>query len=175
MLTFGGLLLMLSGLDTYVQAEKGEREAEADFTKLEQPQPAHKPPTVRRGQPLALLTIDDRKLYVLEGAGKTELSRGPGHLSGTALPGDAGNCIIAGHRDTHFRILSKVELGDTISLESGGRRFEYRVTDRFVVKPSDTSTLAPTTNSSLTLVTCYPFYYVGPAPKRFIVRAELVR
>jgi len=90
---------MLSGLHTFVMAEKGEREAEADWTKLERPEHPQRP-AVRRGQPLALLTIEDRKLYVLEGAGKLELRKGPGHLAGTALPGAPGNCIIAGHRDT---------------------------------------------------------------------------
>ena len=82
--------------------------------------------------------------------------------------------MIAGHRDTQFRVLRNVKIGEDITLESGGRMFVYRVTDRHVIAPTDTSSLGETDTATLTLVTCYPFYYVGPAPKRFIIRAALV-
>ena len=82
--------------------------------------------------------------------------------------------MIAGHRDTQFRILRRVKIGEDISVEAGGRTFVYRVTDRRVVAPADTRSLDPTPTATLTLVTCYPFYYVGPAPKRFVIRATLV-
>jgi len=95
-------------------------------------------------------------------------------LIDTALPGSQGNCVIAGHRDTQFRILRNVKIGEDISVETGGRTFVYRVTDRRVVAPADTRSLDPTPTGTLTLVTCYPFYYVGPAPKRFVIRAALV-
>src|SRR5207248_2697940 len=104
---------------------------------------------------------------VVEGADPVELKRAPGHLVDTALPGSRGNCVIAGHRDTQFRALRNIEIGETISVESGGRTFLYRVTGTHVVAPTDTRSLDPTDRPTLTLVTCYPFYYVGPAPKRF--------
>jgi sortase A len=143
---------------------------------------AHRPATqqapasIGKGEILARLSIDrlDSRWVVLEGAGRGELKRGPGHLSDSALPGAAGNCVIAGHRDTQFRVLRNVKLGEKISIETGGRTFIYRVTGRRVVAPTDTESLDPTATPTLTLVTCYPFYYVGPAPKRFVIRAELV-
>ena len=98
----------------------------------------------------------------------------PSHVSETALPGDAGNCVIAGHRDTQFRILRDVKLGEKITLETRGRRYQYRVITRATASPDDTSSLTPTPIPMLTLITCYPFYYVAPAPKRFVVRAELI-
>ena len=82
--------------------------------------------------------------------------------------------MIAGHRDTQFRILWRVKIGEDISVEAGGRTFVYRVTDRRVVAPADTRSLDPTPTTTLTLVTCYPFNYIGSAPKRFIVRARQV-
>ena len=126
-----------------------------------------------RGPRLSIRRLD-RRWVVLEGAGRDVLKRGPGHLSDTALPGARGNCVIAGHRDTQFRALRNVEIGEQISLEQGGRTFIYRVTGRSIVAPSDTGSLDPTMAPTLTLVTCYPFYYTGPAPKRYVIRAELV-
>jgi sortase A len=131
---------------------------------------------VGRGETFAKLSIPrlDSQWIVVEGADRQELRVGPGHLIQTALPGSRGNCVIAGHRDTQFRALQNVKMGEEISIEIEGRTFVYRVTDRRVVSPTDNHPLKPTTTSSLTLVTCYPFYYVGPAPKRFVIRAELV-
>ena len=110
----------------------------------------------------------------MEGAGRADLKKGPGHVINTALPGSKGNCVIAGHRDTQFRILRNVEIGENISVELDGRTYVYRVTSHHVVSPTDTHVLAPTPAPTLTLVTCYPFYYVGPAPKRYIIQAKLI-
>src|SRR5262249_1751850 len=135
-----------------------------------------RPQLVSRGAALAKLSIArlNSQWVVVEGADKSELKVGPGHLIDSALPGSRGNCVIAGHRDTQFRVLRNVEIGENIALESNGRTYVYRVTERHVVAPTDTRSLDPTSTATLTLVTCYPFYYVGPAPKRFVVRAELV-
>lgn len=111
--------------------------------------------------------------FVFEGATEKQLLAGPGRITTTALPGRPGNCIIAGHRDTHFRFLRNIRKGDEIQVEQGGNRYLYRVTGIHIVEPSNRRLLKPEKDSVLTLVTCYPFFYVGPAPKRFIVRAEL--
>lgn len=184
-LILGGLIIAGIGLESVVSARRGEDEAAAEWERelAARPQlPAGRrrvpsTPKFELGEPIGRLAIARLKtdLYVVEGAGKKELRKGPGHLADTALPGAKGNCVIAGHRDTHFRVLMNVAIGETISLESMGRNFLYRVTDRRVISPTDTRSLNPTEKPSLTLVTCYPFYYVGPAPKRFIVRAELIQ
>lgn len=111
---------------------------------------------------------------IIEGTGKQELDRAPGHLTGSPLPGQPGNAVIAGHRDSHFRNLRQLRRGDLLMLETGGDVHVYRVVDQTIVVPTDTSVLDPTTRPTLTLITCYPFFFVGHAPKRYILRAELV-
>ena len=96
-----------------------------------------------------------------------------GHIPGTALPGDAGNVGLAGHRDTFFRRLRDIETGDEIRVVTAEGIHTYRVESTHVVEPSDVWVLDPTEHPSLTLVTCYPFHFVGSAPQRFIVRAAL--
>jgi sortase A len=113
------------------------------------------------------------ELYVVEGTDAADLRRGPGHLEGTAMPGEAGNCVIAGHRDTHFRILRQIRPGDSIILETQKGRFCYRVRHARVVSPENTASLRPSHDGLLHLITCYPFYYVGAAPKRMIIEAQL--
>jgi len=111
------------------------------------------------------------KAMILEGATKRTLAGAVGHIPGTALPGAKGNAALAGHRDTFFRGLKDILPGDTIQVTTLEGSFEYRVKDCHVVGPRDTSVLEATAEPALTLVTCYPFHYVGPAPERFIVRA----
>ncbi len=131
--------------------------------------------TVAAGTAVAKLRIPrlDTVLYVVEGTRDRDLKRGPGHLVGTVLPGEDGNCVIAGHRDTHFNVLQNIHNGDEVILERAGRTFKYRVDGTTIVRPTNTSSLKPTNEPVLNLVTCYPFRYVGSAPKRFIVHAEL--
>ena len=100
------------------------------------------------------------------------LRRGTGHIEGTPLPGEAGNSGIAGHRDTFFRGLKDIRKNDEIQFQTSTELFHFAVDWAKVVAPDDRSVLAPSTGSSLTLVTCYPFYFVGPAPSRFVVRAH---
>jgi len=101
------------------------------------------------------------------------LDRGAGRIPGTANLEQSGNIGIAAHRDGFFRKLKDVELGMVILLEHGGRTQRYHITEISIVSPEDGSVLAPTDKPSVTLVTCYPFYFVGSAPERFIVRGEL--
>jgi LPXTG-site transpeptidase (sortase) family protein len=111
---------------------------------------------------------------VMEGAGKTILRRAAGHIPGTALPGEVGNIGISAHRDTYFRPLRNIERNDIITLTTAVAEYRYRVLSTKVVSPYDLAVLNPTADQSLTLVTCYPFYFVGAAPSRFIVRAKRV-
>jgi len=123
--------------------------------------------------PLAILRIPRIHLEVpvLEGTDDIVLNRGAGHIEDTARPGADGNSGIAGHRDGFFRGLKDIERGDAIELETLGATEVYRVERTWIVDPEDVSVLDPTPTRSLTLVTCYPFYFVGSAPRRYIVRA----
>jgi sortase A len=107
---------------------------------------------------------------IFEGTDDPVLSKGVGHLTGSALPGLAGNVVLAGHRDSFFRALRNIRGGDTVEVitAEGSRSYSVKTTE--IVPPTEVSVLEPTKNPMLTLVTCYPFYYVGHAPKRFIVR-----
>jgi sortase A len=111
---------------------------------------------------------------VMEGDDKTTLRRAAGHIPGTTLPGQAGNIGIAGHRDTFFRPLRNIQQDDIITITTIAGEYRYRVVSTKVVNPTDIWVLNPTENEVLTLVTCYPFYFVGSAPDRFIVRAERI-
>jgi LPXTG-site transpeptidase (sortase) family protein len=117
----------------------------------------------------------DETFYVHDGATDRNLLLGPAWVEGSVHPGENGNCIIAGHRDTHFGVLRTVHNGDEIAVERGGQTFRYRVTEIRIVSAAEDKFYRPTEQPALTLVTCYPFWYVGNAPKRFIVRAELVQ
>jgi sortase A len=110
---------------------------------------------------------------VREGADAGTLRRAVGHIPGTALPGQKGNVGLAGHRDTFFRALRNVQKDDSIELETANGTYRYVVESTKIVGPRDVQVLASSSQKMLTLVTCYPFYYVGSAPKRFIVRAGL--
>jgi sortase A len=111
---------------------------------------------------------------VREGADAGTLRSAIGHIPGTALPGRMGNIGLAGHRDTFFRALRNIEKDDTIDFETENGTFRYAVESTKIVGPRDVSVLTAAGGRTLTLVTCYPFYYVGSAPKRFIVRAVQV-
>ena len=139
----------------------------------------HRHIALRRSKPGALvgsLLIPrlNTQTAIIEGTGKQELDRAPGHLTGSPLPGQPGNSVIAGHRDSHFRNLRQLRRDDLLMLETGGDVHVYRVIGQTIVVPTDTSVLDPTPRPTLTLITCYPFFFVGHAPKRYILRAELV-
>ena len=112
---------------------------------------------------------------IMEGTDARTLRRAVGHVTGTSLPGEPGNVAIAGHRDTFFRALRNVRKDDEITLETANGTYRYQADLIEVVEPQDTEVLHSSGDALLTLVTCYPFSYVGPAPKRFVVRAHLVQ
>jgi sortase A len=109
---------------------------------------------------------------VVEGIDRTTLRRGIGHIPGTALPGEAGNVGLSGHRDTFFRPLKDLRIQDEIRFSTLKGDFSYQVESLTVVGPGDVGVLAPSGENVLTLVTCYPFFYIGAAPQRFVVRAR---
>jgi sortase A len=142
------------------------------------PQPEMPPPeaTLTEGAILGHLEIPRLGLSaaVLQGTDSRTLRLGIGHIPGTAIPGSPGNSAIAGHRDTFFRALKNIHNGDEIELQTAGASTRYLVDWARVVAPGDISVLDPTRDSVLTLVTCYPFYFIGAAPKRFVVRAHVI-
>jgi sortase A len=111
---------------------------------------------------------------VVQGDSPANLRRAVAHISQSALPGESGNVALAGHRDTFFRPLREIRVGDEIRFKTRERSFEYRVESVEIVAPSDTHVLEASGGHELTFITCYPFYYVGPSPKRFIVHAHEV-
>ena len=111
---------------------------------------------------------------VVEGTDYHSLKLGPGHLTDTPLPGADGNSVISGHRDTFFRHIHELEKGDEVVVERGGRTYRYEVTGKKIVDPQDTWVASKTKDPELTLITCYPTYYIGPAPNRLVVFTKLV-
>jgi sortase A len=140
------------------------------------PAPAAAPAVDSPGLPIALLRIPsvDLEVPVFADTSERNLNRGAGWVEGTAAPDDIGNMAIAAHRDRHFRSLKDVAVGDVLELESLTGQRSYRITTLSIVEPEDIRSLDETRDAVVTLVTCYPFYFIGNAPQRFIVRAVAV-
>jgi sortase A len=126
--------------------------------------------------PLAVLTSDRLRgrVPIFEGTDELVLNRGAGWIAGTAKPGETGNVGVAGHRDGVFRGLKDVVRGDRLTVMTPERAFTYAVDDIVIVTPRDVYVLDPRERPSLTLITCYPFYFVGNAPQRYVVHASLI-
>ena len=175
LLLAGGVFFLASGAREFLLSVAGQKRISADWASFKGPESRkiNAPPDLGGVVCRLLIPRLDAHLFVVEGTDQKDLRMGPGHMQGSALPGTRGNCIIAGHRDTHFRILKDVRKGDDIILQTRTGDFHYRVSRMKVVSPSNREPLQPTAGRVLSLITCYPFYYVGPAPERFVVRAEL--
>lgn len=113
-------------------------------------------------------------VMVVEGTSHSSLLSGPGHLDDTPAPGEPGNSVIAGHRDTFFRHLDDLGRGDDIFIRRAGHRYHYVVQRKAIVKPDDVAVVKPSPQNRLTLITCYPMHYIGPAPQRLVVIAERI-
>jgi sortase A len=153
------------------RTDKGEGEREVPQTRI----PAGYP----YGEPIARLKIPVAKIdaVVFGGADPGVLEKGPGHVPGTELPGERTawhNCVITGHRDSHFRNLGWLRPGHEIELDAPAGNGRYRVVSREIVTPATTRVMRPSTSERLTLITCYPFNWIGPAPKRLVIVAEPV-
>jgi len=116
----------------------------------------------------------DLDAYVLEGSGHKQLKLGVGRITTTALPGAKGNAVVTAHRDTFFRHIVELKKGDEIIVRRNGERMVFAMTGNKIVKPTDLSVLKQTEEPTLTLITCYPTYYIGPAPERLVVSSKLV-
>lgn len=136
--------------------------------------PVEAPARPAPGQVIGMIEIPRLGLRepILEGDDEGTLARGVGRLPDSALPWEQGNTALAAHRDGAFRPLARVAPGDRIHVTTPYGRWEYAVTHTNVVEPTDLSVLRPEERATLTLITCYPFRLIGPAPKRFVVRAE---
>jgi sortase A len=138
--------------------------------------PAGRRSHVERGDVLGRIEVPRVGLsaVIVEGDGDLTLSFAAGHIPGTALPGENGNIALAGHRDSIFRGLAHIRRADTVSVITPRGTYRYVVESTRIVSPKDVGVLGPTPRPELTLVTCYPFHYIGSAPKRFVVTARLV-
>lgn len=134
------------------------------------------PPKVAETDPLLIGELDVPRLglsvMVREGMDAATLRRAVGHVPSTALPGQMGNFVVVAHRDTFFRPLRDLEKGDTVRIVTARGRFTYTVESLEVVEPEGVRLTAPQTEAIATLITCFPFNYVGPAPRRFVARAR---
>ncbi len=139
-------------------------------------EPAAEWPRIRPGDPIGELEVPRLRLsaVIIEGDDDASLKLGIGHLPDTPLPWESGNIALAAHRDTYFRPLKDIKAGDIVRLSTKRGTLAYRVRETMIVNPEDVWVLGPTDRPTVTLITCYPFSYVGHAPQRFIVRAERV-
>jgi sortase A len=162
-----------------LSARWAQREYRA-AVEVERAQPPPEPPapllptSMPLGEPIGTLSVPRLGLsaVVAEGDDKPVLDNAAGHLPDTALPWNTGNTAVAAHRDGLFRPLKGIRIGDTLRFETVHGDFEYRVKETFIVEPDDIWVLNPTLEPTLTLISCYPFNFIGHAPKRFIVKAE---
>jgi sortase A len=136
----------------------------------------HQPAALREGDVIGELQVPRLGLdaMVVQGDSSSNLRRAVAHISNSALPGELGNVALAGHRDTFFRPLRDIRAGDEIRFKTAGGTFKYRVESIEIVGPRDTKALQPSSGRDLTLITCFPFSFVGRAPGRFVVRATEV-
>jgi sortase A len=181
--TVGFLALgTFAGVQIYSRVQQAEGNRELDRRSheerapaAEEPVPAVKVPPVH-GSAVGRIEIPRLELsaVVFEGTDTEVLQGGVGHLTGSSLPGEKGNVVFAGHRDTFFRALKNIRKDDVITVTTGTETRRYSVGSTEIINPNETGVLDATRDSTLTLVTCYPFYYVGHAPKRFIVRCHEV-
>jgi sortase A len=169
-LAFGILALGYAG---FVYADTRAYQS-IELKKFKQAGPLSEPHLLVEGDVIGEIQVPRLGLnaMVVQGDSAATLRRAVGHLAKSALPGEWGNVALAGHRDTFFRPLRDIRLGDEIRFTTQERSFEYRVESIEVVAPTDMRALESSTGHDLTLLTCFPIYYVGPAPKRLVVRAR---
>ncbi len=169
------LLLGYYGFVT-VDAWAFEQRESRVLVRLLQNQVTQGPPAIAASGLIGRIDIERLgvSLIVVEGISAKILRRAAGHIPGTPLPGQSGNVGISAHRDTFFRPLRNIKQNDVITLTTLQGAYRYRVISTKIVGPNDVAVLEPSAREVLTLVTCYPFYFVGSAPDRFIVRAERV-
>lgn len=167
--------LLAVGYATYIIADAQTYQA-IQLRKLAHDVPIAAPHLPGTGERIGEIEIPRLELrtVILQGDSSQVLGRGVGHLPNTPMPGELGNIGLAGHRDTFFRPLRHIRAGDVIILYSSAGTSRYQVESIRIVSPQDIQVLRSSNRRELTLVTCFPFEYVGPAPNRFIVHASLL-
>jgi sortase A len=128
------------------------------------------------GENIGNLTIPalKRVIPIIQGANEDELKKGVGHFSRSVLPGEANNSVLSGHRDTVFRKLGKLKIGDELITKTSAGTFTYRIKETRIVHKDDKTVIVPADHAVLTVTTCYPFRYIGDAPDRYIIIADLI-
>jgi LPXTG-site transpeptidase (sortase) family protein len=177
-LTVLGVILLVYVGTQYGQMFFEQRSLEQKWITQQQEQVMHAGPTANQIVQMGLTRISipkiDLSAIVVEGTDHHALKLGPGHLAGTSFAGAEGNSVITAHRDTFFRHIVELKKGDLIMVQRDGKTYTYEVSSQRIVKPDDVSVIQPTSDNRLTLITCYPTYYIGPAPERLIVTSKLV-
>ncbi|MFP7442846.1 class D sortase [Bacillus infantis] len=183
----GGGLLLFSVKEAAEQSQQTEEALEAAKGTLpikeaalpSKERPAEKPiiPVFKTGDIIGILEIPALKaeLPIIEGTDEEELEKGVGHYAGTVFPGQKDQILLSGHRDTVFRKIGELKMGDELVVKMPYGDFTYEIIDSFIVDADDTTVIKPTAPEEiLTLSTCYPFYFVGSAPERYILTAKRV-
>jgi sortase A len=170
---------------TTVAVSRGRsRRGNASPTKPAQPS-GERPPTSRvlyaknptQGDTLGSLSIPalGQTLPIIEGTGADDLKKGVGHFAQSVMPGQRDNCVLSGHRDTVFTELGKLKTGDEFIAQTAAGTFTYRIRRIRIVHKDDRTVIVPTDHAVLTVTTCYPFDFIGPAPDRYVLSADLVK
>ncbi|PYX80637.1 MAG: hypothetical protein DMG66_02580 [Acidobacteria bacterium] len=168
-----GLGLLTYVLIQYASMYAGQKQLQQRWAQQNSSSPVSTPAASDDG--LTRLSIPRISLdaVIVEGISYRKLAIAPGHIPGTPLPGEAGNSVISAHRDTFFRHIYELKKGDDVIVRRLGKVYTFTVTGKKITNPDDVSVMRPTTESQLTLITCYPTYYIGPAPERLVVFAKL--
>lgn len=170
-LLYGGWQL----LSTNAQQKEALGIAQDVITQNDEPNPQAHDSTVEEGDVIGILNLPrlEQELPIISGTDEDELERGVGHYTGTALPDENDQILLSGHRDTVFRRMGELEIGDELIVEMSYGTFTYRITETEIVDADDTTVIRSTApDEILTLSTCYPFSYVGNAPERYIIYAD---
>jgi LPXTG-site transpeptidase (sortase) family protein len=169
----GALLLSYVGIE-YGQMVFGQRRLQRTWAEQQNHAGPQKTAAVDEGLMRLSIPKIDLAAVVVEGTSSHELNLGPGHMKDTPAPGQIGNSVITAHRDTFFRHIYELQKGDEILVQRSGRTYRYAVISKHIVKPTDLSVVAASADARLTLITCYPTYFIGPAPERLVVTSQLV-
>ncbi len=167
-----GMILILNGSYIQIKAWLAQHLIEYSFAQFIQTHEHSKPWPWADTHAIAKLHIGDTTNFILHDANMRNLAFGPAHFIGSTFPGDKGNSVILGHRDTHFAHLKNIEIGQTIRVSTHMSDTNYRVEEIMIVNQTDVGILENMNQTALTLITCYPFNSISPAPdQRFVVRA----
>lgn len=183
-LVIGGFYLTTTNLFTFVKAYVLYKQTKDDFKQTVEAETKElineqklysKLPKI--GEKIGALTIPriKAKIPIYHGTDEDELEKGIGHYAKSVLPGEKDNSVLSGHRDTVFRELGKVKIGDSLIVKTVAGTFTYEVRKIRIVDKDDRTVIVPKIKPTLTISSCYPFRYIGPAPQRYIVVANLVK